>query len=215
MDKKLVFEKVKELGLLAVLRGPSEEKTVRAVDALVAGGVKGIEITFSTPNAQDVVSTLVKKYGDEILVGMGTLTQPEHIRMALDNGAKFIVSPMFDPSLTEDFVKSGLLSMVGCFTPSEVFQAYKLGADVIKIFPGQLAGPKYIKDLKGPFPDIPVMPTGGVDKDNVAEWFKVGVVAVGAGSSLCPKNLVMEEDYAKITEVARAFVAEVNACRKG
>ena len=215
MDKKLVFEKVKELGLLAVLRGPSEEKTVRAVDALVAGGVKGIEITFSTPNAQDVVSTLVKKYGDEILVGMGTLTQPEHIRMALDNGAKFIVSPMFDPSLTEDFVKSGLLSMVGCFTPSEVFQAYKLGADVIKIFPGQLAGPKYINDLKGPFPDIPVMPTGGVDKDNVAEWFKVGVVAVGAGSSLCPKNLVMEENYAKITEVAKAFVEEVNACRRG
>ena len=215
MDKKLVFEKVKELGLLAVLRGPSEEKTVRAVDALVAGGVKGIEITFSTPNAQDVVSTLVKKYGDEILVGMGTLTQPEHIRMALDNGAKFIVSPMFDPSLTEDFVKSGLLSMVGCFTPSEVFQAYKLGADVIKIFPGQLAGPKYIKDLKGPFPDIPVMPTGGVNKDNVAEWFNVGVVAVGAGSSLCPKNLVMEENYAKITGVARAFVEEVNACRRG
>ena len=215
MDKKLVFEKVKELGLLAVLRGPSEEKTVRAVDALVAGGVKGIEITFSTPNAQDVVSALVKKYGDEILVGMGTLTQPEHIRMALDNGAKFIVSPMFDPSLTEDFVKSGLLSMVGCFTPSEVFQAYKLGADVIKIFPGQLAGPKYIKDLKGPFPDIPVMPTGGVNKDNVAEWFNVGVVAVGAGSSLCPKNLVMEENYAKITEVARAFVDEVNACRRG
>ena len=215
MDKKLVFEKVKELGLLAVLRGPSEEKTVRAVDALVSGGVKGIEITFSTPNAQDVVSTLVKKYGDEILVGMGTLTQPEHIRMALDNGAKFIVSPMFDPTLTEDFVKSGLCSMVGCFTPSEVFQAYKLGADVIKIFPGQLAGPKYIKDLKGPFPNIPVMPTGGVDKNNVAEWFKVGVVAVGAGSSLCPKNLVMEEDYAKITEVARAFVEEVNACRRG
>jgi len=146
---------------------------------------------------------------------MGTLTKPEHIRMALDNGAKFIVSPMFDPALTEDFVKSGLLSMVGCFTPSEVFQAYKLGADVIKIFPGQLAGPKYIKDLKGPFPDIPVMPTGGVDKDNVAEWFKVGVVAVGAGSSLCPKNLVLDEDFAKITEIAKAFVNEVNACRVG
>lgn len=215
MDKELVFEKVKELGLLAVLRGPSEEKTVRAVDALVAGGVKGIEITYSTPNAEAVVNTLVKKYGDEILVGMGTLTKPEHIRMALDNGAKFIVSPMFDPALTEDFVKSGLLSMVGCFTPSEVFQAYKLGADVIKIFPGQLAGPKYIKDLKGPFPDIPVMPTGGVDKDNVPEWFKVGVVAVGAGSSLCPKNLVLEENFAKITEIAKAFVNEVNACRVG
>ncbi len=108
-----------------------------------------------------------------------------------------------------------MLSMVGCFTPSEVFQAYKMGADVIKIFPGRLAGPKYIKDLKGPLPHIPVMPTGGVDKDNVAEWFKVGVVAVGAGSSLCPKDLVFNEDYSKITEIAKAFVEEVNSSRNG
>lgn len=215
MDKKLVFEKVKELGLLAVLRGPSEEKTVKAVDALVAGGVKGIEITYSTPNAPAVVNTLVKKYGDDILVGMGTLTEPEHIQMAVENGAKFIVSPMFDPALTKKFVSSGLFSMVGCFTPSEVFQAYKMGADVIKIFPGRLAGPKYIKDLKGPLPHIPVMPTGGVDKDNVAEWFKVGVVAVGAGSSLCPKEMVLNEEFSKITEIAKAFVEEVNSCRNG
>ncbi|QRN83774.1 bifunctional 4-hydroxy-2-oxoglutarate aldolase/2-dehydro-3-deoxy-phosphogluconate aldolase [Chloroflexota bacterium] len=215
MDKKLVFEKVKELGLLAVLRGPSEEKTVKAVDALVAGGVKGIEITYSTPNAPAVVNTLVKKYGDDILVGMGTLTEPEHIQMAVENGAKFIVSPMFDPALTKKFVSSGLFSMVGCFTPSEIFQAYKMGADVIKIFPGRLAGPKYIKDLKGPLPHIPVMPTGGVDKDNVAEWFKVGVVAVGAGSSLCPKEMVLNEEFSKITEIAKAFVEEVNSCRHG
>ena len=213
MDKKWVFEQVRELGLLAVLRGPSEEKTVRAVDALVAGGVKGIEITYSTPNAQSVVNTLVKKYGDEILVGMGTLTRPEHIRMALDNGAKFIVSPMFDPALTEGFVESGLLSMVGCFTPSEVFHAHSLGADVIKIFPGRLAGPSYIKDLKGPFPDIPMMPTGGVNKDNLVDWFKVGAVAVGAGSNLCPKDLVLSEQYDQITEVARDFVAAVNAAK--
>lgn len=213
MDKKLVFEQVKELGLLAVLRGPSEEKTLRAVDALVKGGVKGIEITYSTPNAQTVVSKLVKKYSDEILVGMGTLTTPEHLQMALDNGAKFVVSPMFDPALTEDFVRSGLLSMVGCFTPSEVFHAYTLGADVIKIFPGRLAGPSYIKDLKGPFPNIPMMPTGGVNKDNLADWFKVGAVAVGAGSNLCPKDMVLNEQYDQITEVARDFVAAVNAVK--
>jgi 2-dehydro-3-deoxyphosphogluconate aldolase/(4S)-4-hydroxy-2-oxoglutarate aldolase len=213
MDKKIVFEQVRELGLLAVLRGPSEEKTVRAVDALVAGGVKGIEITYSTPNAQSVVNTLVKKYGDEILVGMGTLTRPEHIQMARDNGAQFIVSPMFDPALTEGFVASGLLSMIGCFTPSEVFQAHSLGADVIKIFPGSLAGPGYIKALKGPFPDIPVMPTGGVNKDNLADWFKVGVVAVGAGSSLCPKDMVLNGAYDEITAVAKEFVAAVEAVK--
>lgn len=99
---------------------------------------------------------------------------------------------------------------VGCFTPSEVFHAYQLCADIIKIFPGRLAGPKYIKYLKGPFPDIPVMPTGGVDKSNLEDWFKVGVVAVGTCSSLCPKDMVLNEEYSKITEVARAFVDEVN-----
>lgn len=213
MNKQQVFAKVKELGLLAVLRGPSEDKTVKAVDALVAGGVKGIEITYSTPNAQSVVNTLVKKYGDEILVGMGTLTTPEHLQMAVDNGAKFVVSPMFDHDLTVDFVKSGLVSMVGCFTPSEAFHAYSLGADVVKIFPGRLAGPSYIKDLKGPFPDIPMMPTGGVNKDNLVDWFKVGVVAVGAGSALCPKDLVLNEQYDQITEVAKAFVQAVNSSR--
>jgi 2-dehydro-3-deoxyphosphogluconate aldolase / (4S)-4-hydroxy-2-oxoglutarate aldolase len=210
MDKQLVFDRVKALGVLAVIRGPSEEKTLKAVDALVAGGVQGIEITYSTPNAAAVVKTLDKKYHDDILVGMGTLTKVEQVSEALENGAKFIVSPMFDPGLTEAFVNSGLLSMVGCFTPSEVFHAYQLGADIIKVFPGRLAGPRYIKDLKGPFPDIPVMPTGGVNKDNLADWFKVGVVAVGAGSSLCPKDMMKNGDYDQITKVAKAFVEEVN-----
>jgi 2-dehydro-3-deoxyphosphogluconate aldolase / (4S)-4-hydroxy-2-oxoglutarate aldolase len=212
MNKQLIFDHVKALGLLAVIRGPSEEKTLKAVDALVAGGVKGIEVTYSTPNAAAVVKALDEKYEDEILVGMGTLTKIEQVEEALENGAKFVVSPMFDIALTEAFVNSGLLSMVGCFTPSEVFHAYQLGADIIKIFPGRLAGPNYIKDLKGPFPDIPVMPTGGVNKDNLADWFKVGVVAVGAGSALCPKDLVKNEDYDQITKVAKAFVDEVNSC---
>jgi 2-dehydro-3-deoxyphosphogluconate aldolase / (4S)-4-hydroxy-2-oxoglutarate aldolase len=210
MDKQLVFDRVKALGVLAVIRGPSEEKTLKAVDALVAGGVQGIEITYSTPNAASVVKSLDKKFGGKILVGMGTLTSIEQVEEALDNGAKFIVSPMFDPALTEAFVNSGLLSMVGCFTPSEVFHARQLGADIIKIFPGRLAGPGFIKDLKGPFPDIPFMPTGGVNKNNLADWFKVGVVAVGAGSSLCPKDLIKNEKYDQITEVAKAFIDEVN-----
>jgi len=213
MKKKFVFGKIKEFGLLAVLRGPTDHKTFRAVEALIKGGVKGIEITYSTPNAASVVNKLAKEFGEDILLGMGTLTKPDHIRMAKDNGAKFIVSPMFDPKLTKEFIESGLLTMVGCFTPSEIFAAYQLGADVIKIFPGRLAGPNYIKDLKGPFPEIPFMPTGGVNKDNVADWFKVGVVAVGAGGSLCPKGLVVGEEYQKITEIAKEFVEVVKSVK--
>jgi len=213
MNKKNVFEKIKKLGLLAVIRGSSEEATIRTVDALVEGGVLGIEVTFSTPNAGAVVRAIAKKYGDQIMLGMGTLTCKEHVSIAVDNGSKFVVSPMFDKELVEGFLESGLLSMVGCFSPSEVFHAYQMGADIIKIFPGQLAGPSYIKDLRGPFPNIPFMPTGGVDKDNVAEWFKVGVVAVGAGSNLCPKDLVLKGEYHKITEIAREFVNSVNSGR--
>lgn len=213
MDKQLVFKRVKELGLLAVIRGPSETQTVNAVEALIEGGVKGIEITYTTPNADSVVNTLAKAYGEEIMLGMGTLTQPEQVKMAVDNGAKFIVSPMFDTALTEVFVNSKLLTMVGCFSSSEVFHAHQMGADIIKIFPGRLAGPSYIKDLRGPFPDIPFMPTGGVDKTNVAEWFKVGVIAVGAGSSLCPKNLVIEGKFEEITHIAKEFVEAVNSAK--
>ena len=213
MDKQLIFKQVEALGLLAVIRGPSEQKTLNAVEALIDAGVKGIEITFSTPNAASVMNKLAQKHGDEILLGMGTLTEEKQIEMAADNGASFIVSPMFESSLTQAFIKSGMLTMVGCFTPSEVFRAYKMGVDIIKIFPGRLAGPNYIKDLRGPFPYIPFMPTGGVNKDNVADWFKVGVVAVGASSSLCPKELVKCEDYYKITEIAREFVAVVNSVK--
>ena len=213
MDKQLIFKQVEALGLLAVIRGPSEQKTLNAVEALIDAGVKGIEITFSTPNAASVMNKLAQKHGNEILLGMGTLTEEKQIEMAADNGAKFIVSPMFESSLTQAFIKSGMLTMVGCFTPSEVFRAYQMGVDIIKIFPGRLAGPNYIKDLRGPFPDIPFMPTGGVNKDNVADWFKVGVVAVGAGSSLCPKELVKCEDYYKITEIAREFVAVVDSVK--
>lgn len=214
MDKKTVFTRIRSLGLLAVIRGPSEEKTLKAVESLVKGGVKGIEITYSTPNASSVVNTLAKEFGEEILLGMGTVTEPDQVKQAADNGAQFIVSPVFEPALVEDFLESGLLSMVGCFTPSEVFKAYKMGADIIKIFPGRLAGPAYIKDLRGPFPDISFIPTGGVSKENVGEWFKAGVIAVGAGSNLCPKELMLNEEYDKITAIAREFVEELRRARQ-
>ncbi|HPU01914.1 MAG: bifunctional 4-hydroxy-2-oxoglutarate aldolase/2-dehydro-3-deoxy-phosphogluconate aldolase [Firmicutes bacterium] len=213
MDKSMVFERIKSLGLLAVIRGPSEQKTLKAVEALVKGGVKGIEITYSTPNAGAVVKALDREYGDEILLGMGTLTEPGQVKEAAENGAKFIVSPILEPALVEAFLESGLLSMVGCFTPSEVFKAYEMGADIIKIFPGRLAGPAYIKDLRGPFPHIPFIPTGGVSKENVGEWFKAGVIAVGAGSNLCPKELMLNEKYEQITAIAREFVEAVNKAK--
>ena len=213
MSKVVALEKVKELGLLAVIRGPSPDLTIKMVAALVDGGVTGIEITYSTPNAEDVVSKLSRIFGSRILLGMGTLTRPEQAQSARDAGASFLVSPVSDPDLVRSMVDSGLLTMVGAFTPTEVFQAYNMGADVIKIFPGSLGGPAYVRALKGPLPDIPIMPTGGVSASNLAEWFSTGVVAVGAGSELCPPQLAKEGKFDQITERAAEFVKLVQTAR--
>ena len=213
MDKAEVLQKIKDLGLLAVIRGPSAELTVRMVEALVAGGVLGIEVTYSTPNAEEVVRTLAAKFGNGIVLGLGTLTKPEQALSAKEAGAHYLVSPVCETNLVKSLVQSGLLTMAGALTPTEVLQAYNLGADVIKIFPGSLGGPAYIKALKGPFPYIPMMPTGGVSAGNVAEWFSTGVVAVAAGSELCPPQLAKEGKFEEITRRAAEFVQLVRSAR--
>ena len=213
MSKEEVLEKIKELGVLAVIRGPSAELTTRMVAALAAGGVTGIEITYSTPNAEEVVRSLDAEFGDKILIGMGTLTRPEQAASAKAAGAKFLVSPVCEPALVRSMIASGLLSMAGALTPTEVLQAHDLGSDVVKIFPGSLGGPAYIKALKGPFPHIPFMPTGGVSAANVGDWFAAGVIAVGAGSELCPPQLAKEGKFDEITKRARDFAEIVRSAR--
>jgi 2-dehydro-3-deoxyphosphogluconate aldolase/(4S)-4-hydroxy-2-oxoglutarate aldolase len=213
MDKKQVLEKIKTLGLVAVIRGPSAELTIKMVDALVAGGVRGIEITYSTPNAEQVTAAVAGKYGDEVVLGMGTLTEPVQAETAKAAGATFIVSPVCEPELVKAMVASGLVVMAGALSPTEVLQSYRLGSDVIKIFPGSLTGPSYIKALHGPFPYIPMMPTGGVSAANVGEWFAAGVVAVGAGSELCPTALAKEGKFSEITRRAEEFAKMVHAAR--
>ena len=199
--------------MLAVIRGPSPELTIKMVEALVAGGVLGIEITYSTPNAAEVVKSLVSKFGDEILLGMGTLTEIEHAVQASQAGAKFLVSPHTEPELAAAMTATGLPVMMGALTPTEVLQAYRLGSSVVKIFPGTLGGPDYIKNLRGPFPYIPMMPTGGVNVENIPAWFAAGVFAVGAGSNLCPTAWAKEGRFTDITAVARSFVAAVQRAR--
>jgi 2-dehydro-3-deoxyphosphogluconate aldolase/(4S)-4-hydroxy-2-oxoglutarate aldolase len=213
MNKQEMLEKIKELGLLAVIRGPSAELTVQMVEALIKGGVLGIEITYSTPDAENVVKTLSSKFGSKIVLGMGTLTKTDQAESAKAAGANFLVSPICEPALVKSMVASGLLTMAGALTPTEVFQAYSLGTDVVKVFPGSLGGPSYVKALKGHFPYLPMMPTGGVSAANVADWFKAGVVAVGAGSELCPPDLAKAGKFDEITQKAADFVAVIKSSR--
>jgi 2-dehydro-3-deoxyphosphogluconate aldolase / (4S)-4-hydroxy-2-oxoglutarate aldolase len=213
VEKSVILARLKELGLIAVIRGPSADMTVKMVEALIAGGVYAIEITYSTPNAVEVVKTLDRTFGDKIVLGMGTLTESRQAEEALGAGARFLVSPLVEAELGKAMIATGLATMIGALTPTEVFQAYRMGSDVVKIFPGNLVGPAYIKSLKGPFPYIPMMPTGGVSATNVGEWFAAGVYGVGAGSELCPPALAKEGRFDEIIEKAREFVQAVKAAQ--
>ncbi len=213
MNKQQTLEMIKTLGVVAVIRGPSAELTVKMVDALITGGITGIEVTYSTPNAEQVVAELATKYGDKIVLGMGTLTDPAQAQAAKAAGAGYLVSPICESELVKAMVATGLAVMAGALTPTEVFQAYRLAADVVKIFPGSLAGPAYVKALRGPCPYIQFMPTGGVSAANLSEWFAAGVIAVGAGSELCPPNLAKEGKFDEITRRATDFAEAVKNAR--
>ena len=213
MSKDDTLSRISDLGLLAVIRGPSPELTMKMVEALIAGGVYGIEITFSTPQAGDVVKMLENAYGSQILLGMGTLTTVEHVEQAMEAGARFVVCPHCEESLAQAMIDTGLVTMIGAFTPSEILKARRLGSDIVKLYPGSLGTPKYLKSLREPFPDIPIMPTGGVNVENVKEWFAAGAFAVGAGSALCPSAWALEGRFEEMTERAKAFVREVERAR--
>ncbi|MBK7218277.1 MAG: bifunctional 4-hydroxy-2-oxoglutarate aldolase/2-dehydro-3-deoxy-phosphogluconate aldolase [Candidatus Promineofilum sp.] len=212
-NKEATLNRLHELGLVAVIRGPSPELTVRMVEALVAGGVLGIEITYTTPNAAEVVRALDARFGEQILLGMGTLTDPAQAAEAQAAGARYLVSPITDEALGRAMVATGLPIMIGALTPTEVWRAHQLGSDVVKLFPGSAVGPDYVKALRGPFPHIPLMPTGGVDEHNVGDWFRAGVFAVGAGSQLSPGKLAKEGRFDEIEAVARRFVDAVARSR--
>ena len=209
MNKHDTLKAIQDAGLIAVLRGPSQAITLKMVNALVKGGVTAIEITYSTPNAPDVLQALSQEFADDLILGMGTLTEPYQAQEAVDAGATFLVSPHCDIELAGAMRATGVPMMMGALTPSEVALSRKLGSDVVKLFPGMVGGPTYMKTLKGPFPDIPMMPTGGVDKDNVDQWFAAGAIAVGAGSSLCPTHLAMAGKFDEITAIASQFMQAV------
>jgi 2-dehydro-3-deoxyphosphogluconate aldolase/(4S)-4-hydroxy-2-oxoglutarate aldolase len=213
LGRRETLARIRELSWLAVLRGPSAERTLQVVDALVAGGATGIEITYTTPDAAQVVRTLESRYGDRIVLGMGTLTKPTQAEEAKAAGARFLVSPHCVPELVEAMVATGLAVVVGALTPTEVELAHRLGADIVKVFPGSLVGPTYLRDLHGPFPGVPLMPSGGVCLANVGEWLAAGAVAVGVGGGLCPSEWIAEGRFDAITERACEFCRVIQEAR--
>ena len=174
---------LRETSVVAVIRAKSADAAVEMSHALVRGGVTGVEVTFSTPNAADAIAR-VRKELPTALVGAGTVLEHSDLEAACDAGASFLVSPHFDPELLEKARKRSVPYLPGALTPTEIVRAWKAGAACVKLFPGSAVGPGYVRAIRGPLPDVPLMPTGGVDEKNLGEWLNAGVVAVGMGGAL-------------------------------
>lgn len=182
--KEEVLQAIKGDGMVAVVRGETSEKAMEIVEKCIEGGIRAIELTFTVPYAHRVIEDISRKYGERIVLGAGTVLDSETARIALLSGAEFIVSPHFNSEVTRLCNRYRKASMAGILTVTEAIAAMEAGVDVLKLFPGDLFGPAFIKDIRGPLPYALIMPTGGVSADNAGEWIKAGAVAVGAGSSL-------------------------------
>jgi len=213
MSKIDVINKLIDCGVVAVVRAENEDQALKIADACAKAGIVGIEITFTVPGALKIIERLASEYvGGEMLVGAGTVLDKETARAAILAGAQYVVSPCLDVETVQLCNAYNVPCMPGAMTVKEAVDGMKAGADVIKIFPGGLFGPKIIKNFKGPLPQMKMMPTGGVDVSNIGEWIRAGAVAVGAGSSLTAG--AKTGDYASITEVGKQMVAEVKKARE-
>jgi 2-dehydro-3-deoxyphosphogluconate aldolase/(4S)-4-hydroxy-2-oxoglutarate aldolase len=212
MDKEKVITRITDCGIVAVVRAESADQAKRITDACIEGGVAAIEMTFTVPYAHRVIEELAKSYAPEdIILGAGTVMDSETARIAILSGAGYIVSPYFNADMVKTCNRYRVPCMPGAMTIKEVVEAMEAGADIIKIFPGEAFGPKILKAIKGPVPYAKMMPTGGVDVNNVGEWIKNGAVAVGAGGALTAG--AKTGDYASITQKGREFIAKIKEAR--
>ncbi|MGF7046475.1 2-dehydro-3-deoxyphosphogluconate aldolase/(4S)-4-hydroxy-2-oxoglutarate aldolase [Paenibacillus sp. DS2015] len=206
MKKIKVLQNIASVGVVAVIRADTPEAAVRMSEACIEGGLNNIEVTFTTPNADEAIRTLVKKYGDKAVIGAGTVLDPITARISILAGAEFVVSPSFEEETAKMCNLYGIPYMPGCLTLNEMKEALKLGVDVLKLFPGSAFGADYIKAVKGPMPHVQIMPTGGVDLNNMEQWIRNGCIAVGIGGNLTAP--AKDDRYDLITELAAQYVAK-------
>jgi 2-dehydro-3-deoxyphosphogluconate aldolase/(4S)-4-hydroxy-2-oxoglutarate aldolase len=214
MDKQNVRDRILEIGIVPVVRAASPREARMAADAVCEGGIPIVEITMTVPGAVEVIRELAKSSASGVLIGAGTVLNAEVARRCLDAGAQFLVSPGLNLQTVELAVREGKLIMAGALTPTEVMAAWQAGADFVKIFPcGQVGGAKYIKALKGPFPQVQFVPTGGVNLSNAAEFIEAGVAALGVGGECVQAEALRANKPEIIVENARKFLAIVQQTR--
>ena len=214
MTKQEVGNRIREIGIVPVVRAQSAQQALAACEAVRKGGIPIVEITMTVPGALEVISGLASTIGNDVLIGAGTVLDADTASKCLKAGARFLVSPGFDAATVAFANRAGVLIMAGALTPTEVIAAWKAGADVVKIFPcGNLGGPKYIKALKGPLPQVPMVPTGGVNLQTAADFIRAGSEALGIGGELVSAAALRSGNTAVIAETARQFVDIVRGVR--
>jgi len=211
LQKLITEQKIIDAGIVAVVRAETIDKALKITEACVTGGISAIEVTFTVPGAVEVLKELKRVYADEIILGAGTVLDPETARLAIINGAAYIVSPSLNVETVKLCNRYQVPCMPGAMTVKEAVEAMEAGADIIKIFPGELFGPDIIKAFKGPLPQASFMPTGGVSLDNAETWLNAGAVALGVGGALTGK--AKDGDYEAVTETANKFISILKKAR--
>lgn len=212
IPKLQVLQKIMDVGIVAVVRADNSQQAVKIADACIAGGVAAIEITFTVPGAIDVIKELAAVYKDgEIIIGAGTVLDQETARTAILAGAQYVVTPSLNVETVRLCNRYQIPIMAGAQTVKEIAEVMESGADIVKLFPGETLGPNFVKAVKGPLPQAPLMPTGGVSLDNAAQWIKAGCVALGVGGNLTAG--AKKGDYASIEDIGRQFIKIIREAR--
>jgi len=210
-DEQLQF--LIDCGVVAVMRADSSDQLIRVADAIKEGGVKVIEITMTTPGALGVIEEARKRYPGGVLIGAGSVLDPETARACILAGAEFVVGPTLNPEVIRLCKRYGKIVIPGAFTPTEILAAWDHGGDIIKVFPATAVGPQYFKDIHGPLPQISLLPTGGVSLENAGDFIKAGAVAIAVGTALVDRKAVAEGKWEVLTERAAKFIAAVKQAR--
>jgi 2-dehydro-3-deoxyphosphogluconate aldolase/(4S)-4-hydroxy-2-oxoglutarate aldolase len=214
MHKNTIIRRLLDPGIIAIIRADSSDQLIEAAEALFAGGVTAMEVTMTTPNALQVISDVTARFGNKILMGVGSVLDTETCRAAILAGAEFVVTPVTKPDVIRLANRYGKPIAAGAFSPTEALTAHESGADFIKLFPAEIGGPDYVKTLLAPLPMLQIIPTGGVTPETAPNFIRAGCVAVGAGSALVSREILAKRDWKTLKARAESFVVSVRKIRK-
>jgi 2-dehydro-3-deoxyphosphogluconate aldolase/(4S)-4-hydroxy-2-oxoglutarate aldolase len=211
--RQAVTTAIERAGVVAVIRMQNAERVRAVIDALAEGGVRALEVTMTVPGATELIRELSSSLSDDVLLGAGTVLDPQTAARVVEAGARFVVSPVFRPAMVDVCHKLGVPALPGCFSPTEILTAWETGADIVKVFPATALGPGFFSDLRGPLPQLKLMPTGGVTLDNAGDWIRAGAVAVGVGTALLDRSAIAAGNYSVLRDNAARIIANVRAAR--